>query len=272
MASKNGAANQTPPATGPTRAVLRRMRVLAIGTEAGPAGPILAALESAGMQAAWLPTPEGVAVAKRDFAPDLVLLDLAAPNSHARAVLGWLAGQGDCGIVVLLGAEQASECEAVLELGADDCMTHPVRLRELAARLRAVRRRASPEDIDFKANVPAPDIRLGDCRFDLRHLAMRGPAGGTALTPSECAVLGLLLAMPGQPVARTMISEMALARRWIAQDRAIDQIVLGLRRKLAATGTGRCSIQAIRGGGYFFAVSAASPRKALRLRTGGQRR
>ncbi len=249
------------------------MRVLAIGTEAGPAGPILAALEGAGMRAAWLPTPEGVVVARQDFAPDLVLLDLAGSNGHGQSMVSWLAGQCDCGIMVLLGAAQGLECADMLEHGADDCMTHPVRLRELAARLRAVRRRTSLEGAAAVDGTPTREIRLGGCRFDLPHLVLRGPAGGVAaLTPSECAVLGLLLATPGQPMTRAMISELALARRWTAEDRAIDQIVLRLRRKLATVAAGRCSIQAIRGGGYFFAVGATSPQTAAaRLRTGAQR-
>lgn len=225
------------------------------------------------MQVAWLPSPDGVAMARQDFAPDLVLLDLGGSNSHGRSVVSWLAGQCGCGIMVLLGAGQELECAVMLELGADDCMTYPVRLRELAARLRAVHRRASPTREAVAGGMPAREIRLGGCRFDLPHFVLHGPAGVlVAITPSECAVLGLLLAMPGQPVTRPMISELALARPWIAEDRAIDQLVLRLRRKLAAVAAGRCSIQAIRGGGYFFAVSPVSPRKATaRLRAGGQR-
>jgi DNA-binding response OmpR family regulator len=73
------------------------------------------------------------------------------------------------------------------------------------------------------------------------------------LTGAEFAALQTLLEAAGEPVSRERLSEAALRRPWRAEDRSIDQLIFGLRRKLADDDRGQRLIQSVRGAGYVLA-------------------
>jgi DNA-binding response OmpR family regulator len=60
------------------------------------------------------------------------------------------------------------------------------------------------------------------------------------------------------PVSRERLSQIALRRPWHSEDRSVDQLVFGLRRKLSTLEGGRGLIQSIRNGGYVLIISGAS--------------
>jgi len=230
-------------------------RVLLIADDAAMTLTMRHFIERAGMRTALAPTvPLGMALCK-SFLPDVVLLDLDLPGGDGVALIGRLAREGDCGIIAVSGRGEESERVAGLEQGADDYIVKPVRLREMLARIRAVHRRAQRRG---PARPSQPIHIVGPWRVDLqRRTVLDGADGAAALTGAEFAALQALLEAVGEPVSRERLSAAALRRPWRPEDRSIDQLIFGLRRKLADDDPARRLIQSVRGAGYVLVGESA---------------
>ena len=240
-----------------TAAALTGTRVLIIEDNQPVGETIQRFLERSGMLTAWAQTGARAYELKKQFAPDVVLVDLELPDVSGVALIDWLATQQDCGIIVVSSRAAEGERLVGLELGADDYVAKPPQLRELVGRIRAVHRRAQRRGATEPAPARLPPTpttvyRIGPYRVDTRARLVTTKQGQiVALTGAEFMVLHMLLEADGQPVSRSTLCDQALRRPWRAEDRSIDQLVFHLRRKLAeADGNGRL-IQAVRGAGYF---------------------
>ena len=194
---------------------------------------------------------------KHSFDPHVVLVDLGLPDTNGLALIRWLVGRADCGIIVVSGLTDEADRVAALELGADDYVTKPPSARELVARIRAVHRRAALRRLPTAGPglrpepAPRPVLVIGNARVDLvRRLAMTEGGEDIHLTAAEFMVLEQLVEAAGTAVARERLFEVALHRPMNFEDRAIDQIIFALRHKLAHGDEGRKLIQSIRGQGY----------------------
>nr|WSW65831.1 response regulator transcription factor [Streptomyces sp. NBC_00995] len=134
---------------------------------------------------------------------DVVLLDLALPDLDGLEVIRSLRAWSSVPVIVVSGRTGINDRVEALDAGADDYLTKPFAVDELAARLRAVLRRPQPLE-----NVPAP-VALGPYIIDLaEHTVTRRPdapaepaTGDTVhLTPTEWRVLRALLRAPGRLV------------------------------------------------------------------------
>jgi DNA-binding response OmpR family regulator len=131
-----------------------------------------------------------------------------------------------------------------LETGADDYMVKPAPARELVARIRALHRRM---------NRPQSD-RMLRIYIDPAQRCLIGATGErTALTEAEMSALDTLLDAGGVSVSREWLSRIALKRPLHADDRAVDQLVMKLRRKLASQGASDRVILSARRQGYMIA-------------------
>ncbi|MFB0873051.1 MULTISPECIES: response regulator [unclassified Sphingobium] len=159
--------------------------------------------------------------------------------------------------IILVGAD-SSEVDRVvgLELGADDYMAKPYSGRELAARLRAVLRRARGERA---AGTRRHNQALFDgWLVDFARREVTAPSGVRVdLTGAEFALLGVFLDHPQTIIARTRLMELAGVRETPSSDRSIDVLVSRLRRKLSEGQP--APIVTVRGAGYMF--SAAPERR-----------
>jgi DNA-binding response OmpR family regulator len=234
-------------------------RVLLIEDNSSVAETLLQFLERSGMVTAWSRTGARAIELKQSFRPDVVLVDLELPDTDGVSLIGWLADQHDCGIIVVSGRGEEAERIVGLELGADDYVTKPPQLRELVARIRAVHRRSMlrrpPGGQAQAAAPPAQSVRVGAWRVDLQRRVVRDPDGNAlAITAAEFAALQVLVLAGGEAVSRERLSEVALRRPWRPEDRSIDQLIFSLRRKLG-DGEGRARmIQSVRGAGYILVV------------------
>lgn len=247
-------------------APLPNPRVLLIEDNPAVAETLQKFIERSGMRTAWAQTGARAIELKHSFMPDVVLVDLELPDTSGVALIGWLSGLHDCGIIVVSGRGEEAERIVGLELGADDYIAKPPQLREMVARIRAVHRRSHLRAAarGEPLNAPPPQthpIEVGPWRIDLQRRVVTDTDGKPlAITAAEFAALQELLLARGEPVSRERLSEVALRRPWRPEDRSIDQLIFSLRRKLGDGEGGSRAIQSVRGAGY---VLAAAQRPAL---------
>jgi two-component system response regulator CpxR len=221
---------------------------------------------------------EGFTVAAAEEAPsaiaalagrgaDLVILDVMLPGRNGLDLLRELRVRHPRLPVMMLTARGEPVDRILgLELGADDYLPKPFDPRELAARARAVLRRAalqSPSEhptttSDSAATVIAePDLPLGPLLLDRRRRRAMLRGSPLELTGAEWRVLLALAQSSDSPVERSALTQQALGRRLALYDRAIDTHVSNLRRKLTRAGGG-VEIRSVRGTGYELVESAAT--------------
>jgi DNA-binding response OmpR family regulator len=230
---------------------LLELRVLIIDDDVEAAETIQRALRRSGMQAVLAHTGADAVVLKRDHSPHVALVDLDLPDVNGEALIRWLVGQRDCGIIVVSGYADEQNRVLTLELGADDYVAKPPNLRELAARVRAVHRRMRERPAPEREAISGQLIPVGDYVVDLHTRQIRDRAGQRIdVTAAEFAVMAALIEAKGAPVSRGRLSELALRRPWRSDDRGVDQLIFGLRQKMAMADKDRRFIQSIRNEGY----------------------
>ncbi|MGG5821485.1 winged helix-turn-helix domain-containing protein [Falsiroseomonas sp. HW251] len=149
--------------------------------------------------------------------------------------------------VMLRAMDGDDEVDRVLalEIGADDYLRQDTGPREVLARIRTVLRRVRI--------VPPRDDARGGWRLCLRQRELFAPDGRARhLTSAEFELLQSLARQQGMPVHRDALSLSVLRRPYHPEDRALDNIVLRLRRKLGDEGAAARLIKSVRGIGYVF--------------------
>lgn len=191
----------------------------------------------------------------REASYDALVLDIMLPGLQGLDVLRHLRQFDTTPVLMLTARGDDTDRIVGLELGADDYLPKPCNPRELAARLRAILRRAKPERDSAAATVPgAGMLQIGATRL---NPADRSAAHGDAdlgLTSAEFNLLQVLMANAGNVVTKAALSEQALGRRLTAYDRSIDVHISKIRKKFAQVGSEN-PIVSVRGSGYQFTVS-----------------
>jgi DNA-binding response OmpR family regulator len=227
-------------------------RVLLIEDDEAMGQTMIGVLERAGMHTAWAKTGADGLRLKGEFRPDVALVDLHLPDADGIALVSWLAQQGDCGVIVVSGLGEESDRILGLELGADDYMAKPPKLREMLARIRAVHRRVKARAHPAAAEPAATHSAVvGNIRIHFGKRTVQTLDGEMInLTAAEFAALESMLMAKGQPVSRDTLCQIALHRPWRADDRSVDQLIFNLRQKLPRDDEGSRLIHSIRGAGY----------------------
>jgi DNA-binding response OmpR family regulator len=176
----------------------------------------------------------------RDAKPHLVILDLMLPRLDGLAVCRALRASGETAIIMVTARTTEDDKLTGLDLGADDYVTKPFSPRELMARVRAVLRRVSGDDV-IEANGLAIDRVKREIRVD----------GETVnATPTEFRVLETLARAAGRTFTRQELVERALGEDYDGLDRTVDVHIMNLRRKLGEAGE---AVVTVFGVGYRFA-------------------
>jgi two-component system response regulator CpxR len=165
-------------------------------------------------------------------------------------------------IPVLMLTARGDDLDRILglELGADDYLPKPFNPRELAARIRAILRRAKPQPSELAPQLPEP-ILLGDLELDNAARVVRRGGEPLNLTTVEFQLLEVLLRAAGQVVTREVLVRDVLGREFSPFDRSIDVHVSNLRKKLGPHPDGTERIKGVRGFGYLYAVPNHPRRK-----------
>ena len=181
--------------------------------------------------------------------PDLVLLDLMLPKLSGIDVCRALRERSEVPIIVVSAKSEEIDTVLLLELGADDFVTKPYRLRELVARMRAVqRRRVSAEPrVDGGAVVEAGGIRLEP---DTRRSYVRGTE--VKLRRKEFELLHLLLANSGLVLTRDVLIDRIWGSDYVGDTKTLDVHVKRLRALVEPDPKSPSLITTVRGIGYRF--------------------
>lgn len=187
---------------------------------------------------------------------DLVTLDVMLPGRSGFDVLRDIRLRSPRLPVLMLTARgEAIDRILGLELGADDYLPKPFDPRELAARIRAILRRAS--GTDTSADTTGSGIlTVGLLSLDSKRRRVCLAEQPIDLTGAEFRVLQNLLESAGHAVDRRVLTERALGRKLTLYDRSIDTHVSNLRRKLQQFGPSGVEIRSVRGTGYELIESA----------------
>jgi len=188
--------------------------------------------------------------------PDLVLLDVMLPKVSGIDVCREIRAKSRVPIIMVTAKGAEIDTVVGLEVGADDYVTKPYRLRELVARMRAVLRRMprTPEE-----DLPPGDaLEVGDVRLDPeRHeVFVRGEA--VTLPLKEFELLELLLANAGRVLTREVLIDRVWGPHYVGDTKTLDVHVKRLRGKVEDTPSAPRRIVTIRGLGYKFEAARAS--------------
>lgn len=169
-----------------------------------------------------------------DERPDVVVLDWMLPRMDGIAVLRQIRRRGHTPVLMLTARGEEVDRVLGLEVGADDYLTKPFGVREFLARVRALLRREETLRQALLADRAAAPAELvyGDLRLDPtgREVTLAGQL--IDLTPTEFDLLQLLMRSPGRTFSRTYLLETVWAEHLLGGDRAVDNAVLRLRKKL----------------------------------------
>ena len=192
--------------------------------------------------------------------PDLALLDIMMPGEDGLSLCRHLVESRGLPTILLTAKGEAMDRIIGLEIGADDYVTKPFEPRELVARIRSVLRRA-----ERPAAVADEELlyRFEDWQLDPLKHRLTDPDG--ALVPLSTAEFRMLRAFcdhPRQVLDRDRLLDMVQGREAHLFDRAVDNQVSRLRRKIEVDSRNPELIQTVRGGGYRFATDVARLRRA----------
>jgi DNA-binding response OmpR family regulator len=226
--------------------------VLVVDDEEAIAEAVRARLESEGYRVVVAADGAQALDAAEREPPDLVVLDLMLPGMDGLEVCKRL--QRDRWVPVLMLTARTEEADKVagFAVGADDYLTKPFSLRELAVRVRAILRRS-----ERVAQVTSGEtLRLGALSIDAARRRVYVDAIEIQLTPLEFEILLTLARDPGVVFTREQLMDRVWGYRDYAGGRVVDSHVARLRRKLGEDGTTRF-VRTVHGVGYAFRDDAA---------------
>jgi DNA-binding response OmpR family regulator len=180
-----------------------------------------------------------------EMSPDLILLDIMLPKVNGYEICRALRKHGmEVPIVMLTAKGQEEDIILGLNLGADDYVTKPFRIRELVARASAFLRRS-------KAQKTAV-VTFGDFELNLTARKLFRKGREVELTAKELGLLNYFATRPGRALARNDVLDAVWGRSAIVTPRSIDRCVATLRAKIEPDPHRPTFIQTIRDIGYRF--------------------
>ena len=185
--------------------------------------------------------------------PDLILLDIMMPGEDGLSLCRHLIEAKGLPVILLTARGEATDRIVGLEMGADDYVVKPFEPRELVARIRSVLRRAQPGS----HTDPASDLLYGFEGWSLDPLKRKltDPQGTVVpISTAEFRMLRAFLDHPRIVLDRDRLLDMVQGREAHLFDRAVDNQVSRLRRKIEVDSRDPQLIQTVRGGGYCLAT------------------
>ncbi len=183
--------------------------------------------------------------------PQLVLLDIMMPGEDGLSLCRHLAEAKDLPVILLTARGEATDRIVGLEIGADDYVVKPFEPRELVARINSVLRRSA-------RGAPPPQedalYEFEGWRLDPVKRRLTDPQGAlVSISSAEFRLLTAFLSNPRNVLDRDRLLDMVQGRGAHLFDRAVDNQISRLRRKIEEDSREPRLIQTVRGGGYVLA-------------------
>lgn len=218
------------------------MRVLVVEDEKQIAGFIRNGLEEQGFTVDVCDNGNDGYVLATTQSFDVIVLDIMLPGRDGLSILRNLRKQKNAvPVIVLTARTELDERIEGLNLGADDYLTKPFYVEELIARIHAVARRASGEQLSI--------LQAGDLTVNLITREVQRGGRPVTLTTREFSLLEYLLRSPGRVYTRTQILEHVWGYDFDPNTNLVDVHIQRLRKKLAGTDSDSL-IETVRGVGY----------------------
>lgn len=207
-------------------------------------------LQSEGYRVLTAPDGETALELAWKHTPDLVVLDVMMPGRDGWSVCREIRSRSSMPVIMLTARTEEDDKLLGLELGADDYLTKPFSIRELAARIKTVLRRTQG----------AADLRAAEDRItvdtliiDLTTAEVTVDGDPVQLTSTEFKLLTTLARRPGRLFSRTQLMEVAMGGFYEGYERSIDTHISNLRKKIEPVPAEPRWILTVHGLGYKFA-------------------
>jgi DNA-binding response OmpR family regulator len=195
----------------------------------------------------------------RDFAPEVLVLDIGLPGLDGFEVLRQIRVFSDCHVLLLTARDDEVDKVVGLSLGADDYVTKPFSPRELVARVQSMMRRARTST-SAGAEPVAESIEgvheIGDLTVDKSSRQVWLAGEPVTLTKTEFDLLASLAAYPNQVLSRRQLIEMVWGGGVMSDEHLVDVHLARVRRKLGEDAANQNYILTVRGIGYRMARPA----------------
>jgi two-component system, OmpR family, response regulator RegX3 len=224
-----------------------RRTILMVEDEESITVPLAEALEREGFNTQVTGTVKDALELTDRALPDLVLLDVMLPDGSGYDVCRRLRERFRVPIIMLTARGEETDRIVGLELGADDYVVKPFSAREVAARIRAVLRRADAEGPAGEGPLEVGPLTLDPAR---RSATLDGQ--DLELTRKEFELLELLLREAGNVVSRERAIDEVWDVNWFGSTKTLDVHVSSLRRKLGDDSADPRFIHTVRGVGFRF--------------------
>ena len=224
-------------------------RVLVVDDEVDLAELVAEYLRKAGLDVEVRHDGTDAVAAVREYAPDVLVLDLGLPGIDGIEVCRQVRTFSDCHVLMLTARDDEIDKIVGLSVGADDYVTKPFSPRELVARVQAMLRRARTGPAPAPAR-PDRELVVGDLVVDEAAREVRVGGEPVALTRIEFDLLAALAAHPQVVLSRRQLVEMVWDAAWTGDAHLVDVHIGRIRKKLGDEAAGPKFIQTIRGVGY----------------------
>ncbi len=184
--------------------------------------------------------------AARHEKPDLILLDLMMPEMDGYTFLKQYRQESQTPVIIITAKEEETDAVLGLELGADDYVIKPFRMRELASRVRAVLRRVEG------AGKPGRVFKAGELELDENLHSVTVGGEEKSLTPMEFNLLATLMAEPGRVFTREQLVDHLAEGGFAGLERTLNVHVRNLRAKIEPDPDQPRYVETVFGVGYRF--------------------
>jgi len=216
--------------------------ILVVEDEQAIADLVRAYLKRDGFGVVWARSGEQALEELARHPVRLIVLDIGLPGIDGFEVCRRLRSRTATPILILSARDDEVDRVAGLEAGADDYVTKPFSPRELAARVKAILRRAGGDG----ANLGEGALSVGDVELDRTSHTVTVAGEAVELTAREFDLLAALLAHPGVVMSRDRLLELVWGGEFAGGTRTVDVHVAQLRAKLGRPDF----VQTVRGAGY----------------------
>ncbi len=178
--------------------------------------------------------------------PNLILLDIMMPKMDGYQFLRQYRQERQTPVIIITAREEETDAVLGLDLGADDYVVKPFRMRELLARIRAVLRRieGAPEKQEL--------LHVGDVQLDQNTHTVYVKGSPVELTPIEFDMLAVMMRSPGRVFTREQLVDHLLDSGFTGLDRTLNVHIRNLRKKIESDPSSPEIIETVFGIGYRF--------------------